>query len=298
MSIKAANRYFLCLVISYLVSSVIFGTYIEYYHMPNDFLLLMSGTYLVMALVSAITCLITKENPFLRFKRIDAVFLPYLIILFVAIRLVMDSAEILSMCFNYTGKQETYAIYLQYSPVAGILFLSIIPAVLEEFFFRGIIYNSYRREANFLYAAACSSLIFGLVHMDVWQLPGTVAAGFLFAAAYEVTGTLLAPIILHCFSNLAEGLQLYVPFLHKLDVKRDLMVFNLVNGSTDIYDIALIFFIFIELAAGILILLWLKKKIWKEEEGIPTTKENAADCLTFSMAAGTAITIMIALISL
>ncbi|CAN2041798.1 CPBP family intramembrane metalloprotease [Candidatus Magnetomoraceae bacterium gMMP-15] len=76
----------------------------------------------------------------------------------------------------------------------------IIGPVTEEIVFRGIIYGFLRRW-GFVTALLLSILIFIVFH-PIKGIPLTqIVGGFIFAVAYETTGYLLSPIIIHVLGN-------------------------------------------------------------------------------------------------
>jgi len=75
--------------------------------------------------------------------------------------------------------------------------------VAEEVFFRGILYGFLRRW-GVIVALILSTLIFVLCHPIGHGIPVTrLVGGFLFAAAYEIGGSLIVPITIHALGNLA-----------------------------------------------------------------------------------------------
>jgi len=79
----------------------------------------------------------------------------------------------------------------------------IIAPVAEEIFFRGILYNFFRRWGA-LAAVLLSTLVFVLAHPVFPAIPiPQIVGGLLFAVAYEVEKNLMAPITLHCLGNMA-----------------------------------------------------------------------------------------------
>jgi membrane protease YdiL (CAAX protease family) len=79
----------------------------------------------------------------------------------------------------------------------------LIGPVAEEIFFRGILYGFLRRWGVAV-AVIVSTCLFVLPHMRTEAIPLTQAAGgILFAAAYEVEGSLAVPITIHVLGNLA-----------------------------------------------------------------------------------------------
>lgn len=81
-----------------------------------------------------------------------------------------------------------------------ILSLIVIPAVCEEFFFRGIVFNEYRKygTAN---AVIVSALCFSMLHFSIKNFFIYLFAGLLFGFVTAVTKSLIPSVLLHLFSN-------------------------------------------------------------------------------------------------
>jgi len=78
----------------------------------------------------------------------------------------------------------------------------IVAPMAEEIFFRGILYGFFRRW-GILIAMVLSTGIFLLAHSAKGAVPVTqLAGGILFAAAYEVEGSLMVPIVIHILGNM------------------------------------------------------------------------------------------------
>ena len=97
-----------------------------------------------------------------------------------------------------------------YSAIAACCVSSVIAApILEEFVFRGFIYNILRQRAGIPAAVIASSLFFSAVHMSLPQTPSL----FLFACVqcylYEKTGTIKYPILLHFIFNLIATIAIF-----------------------------------------------------------------------------------------
>lgn len=101
--------------------------------------------------------------------------------------------------------QETVRAF-QESGSIGFKFLVIIAAVViaplaEEVLFRGFVYGVLKRYTDAPFAALASSLMFAVIHMHVGSLPPLCMLAVLFCLAYEITGCLLAPMLLHALFN-------------------------------------------------------------------------------------------------
>ena len=79
----------------------------------------------------------------------------------------------------------------------------VVGPIAEELFFRGIIYGFLRRW-GMLFALVLSTLVFVLAHPGIPRIPlPQVIGGIVFAVAYEVEGSLIAPITIHILGNIA-----------------------------------------------------------------------------------------------
>lgn len=79
--------------------------------------------------------------------------------------------------------------------------LCIVPAIAEEFFFRGILLSEYT-DANPYAAVLLTSIVFAASHFDLALFPSYLFSGLLLAFALRVTRNLLVPILIHCAVNL------------------------------------------------------------------------------------------------
>ena len=77
---------------------------------------------------------------------------------------------------------------------------AIVPALVEEMAFRGIIMQSLRRYGDW-FAVICSSIIFGLMHCNLVQIPFAIIAGIAIGYAVIVTESVWTGIIIHFLNN-------------------------------------------------------------------------------------------------
>jgi membrane protease YdiL (CAAX protease family) len=126
---------------------------------------------------------------------------------------IVGSTLIVTLLITLTGSEATPDQVL----TGGIaetplqLVLAIIAAVVlapvaEEFLFRGLLHRSLRGRLSLLPATAISSLVFAVVHVDVLfsqplAMAGLVLVGVILALAYERTGSLVVPVVIHAVHN-------------------------------------------------------------------------------------------------
>lgn len=94
-----------------------------------------------------------------------------------------------------------------------VIAFAVVPAVAEEFLFRGILMSEYI-SCGPLAAVLITSLGFAMMHFDLLQLPAYLFSGILLGFSLIVTRSLLAPILIHCASNLFN--IFIAPYLWKI----------------------------------------------------------------------------------
>ncbi len=87
--------------------------------------------------------------------------------------------------------------YVTASIINGILMVVLAP-VLEEIIFRGFLLNRWQAKYGVVKAVIFSSLIFGLVHIDIL---GGIVFGVFLSLIYLKTKSLIGPIIIHMANN-------------------------------------------------------------------------------------------------
>lgn len=94
---------------------------------------------------------------------------------------------------------------IRHHPVAlplMVVLLGLIGPVAEEVFFRGFAYRIFKRRWGFRIAAGLSALLFAGVHVNIVAVLPILFSGYVLAWLFERTGSLFAPIGLHCTNNL------------------------------------------------------------------------------------------------
>jgi membrane protease YdiL (CAAX protease family) len=87
------------------------------------------------------------------------------------------------------------------TPVWAIVFVvAIIPSIVEEIWFRGVLYTEYSN-VPIMKVAIINGLIFGIIHFNFLQLLTGFLMGFLCTYLVYLTRTILAPILFHFVNN-------------------------------------------------------------------------------------------------
>ena len=77
----------------------------------------------------------------------------------------------------------------------------VLGPLAEETLFRGFVYGVLKRYTDAPFAALASSLMFAIIHLHVGSLLPLCVLAMLFCIAYEITGCLLVPMLLHMIFN-------------------------------------------------------------------------------------------------
>jgi len=82
-----------------------------------------------------------------------------------------------------------------------LLLAGVIAPVVEEVLFRGLLYRWLRFRLPLLMAVLLSAVIFAAAHVILPLMPVLFVVGVLLALAYEFSGSLWLPILLHAMQN-------------------------------------------------------------------------------------------------
>lgn len=83
-----------------------------------------------------------------------------------------------------------------------VITLCFIVPVTEEVTFRGVIFGQLRRGFGPWVSVFLSAVLFGIMHGISVHIGYAIACGFIIAACYHITDSLVAPIILHAVFNI------------------------------------------------------------------------------------------------
>lgn len=110
--------------------------------------------------------------------------------------------------------EKTYGNLLKannvYEAVLIVFVVAVIPALSEEFMFRGYIQRSFELKMKPFYAAALTAVFFGLNHFNPYGLIPLIILGLYFGFAAYMSGSLIIPIILHFLNNFTAVMLYFI----------------------------------------------------------------------------------------
>ncbi len=86
------------------------------------------------------------------------------------------------------------------SLLLNIFVFAVLPALLEELVFRGYVLRAFRVYGDW-FAVSVSSLLFGLMHGNIMQIPFALIVGFALGWLYVATNNIWVPISVHFINN-------------------------------------------------------------------------------------------------
>lgn len=92
----------------------------------------------------------------------------------------------------------------------GLFFIAVMPAVMEEFAFRKVIFGLTKKK-GFWPASLLSSVCFGLMHQNFLQGIFAFGMGMIFCYVYEKTGRIWVTMLLHFANNALSVLLPHLP---------------------------------------------------------------------------------------
>lgn len=82
----------------------------------------------------------------------------------------------------------------------GYFSMALLPALLEEWAFRGILLK-YLRPYSKIGALVTTSIIFGMMHVDLPRIISASIFGLILGICYDYTGSIKLPVIIHFLNN-------------------------------------------------------------------------------------------------
>ena len=198
---KSANRLYLLILAFYIGASLLIHRFLDTASFPM-WLKLTLGEIL-MLLPAAAYLAVTKTNPrdFIPVRRLQLSTILLLILFAYCMMPLIACVNALSMLIQGGNAVSGMMEQLLFYPLPlSVLFVAVVPALCEEFIFRGLLYHTYRRQRIWP-AIFLSAFFFGLMHLNFNQFCYAFVMGIFFALLVEATGSIVAPMIVHFTYN-------------------------------------------------------------------------------------------------
>lgn len=89
----------------------------------------------------------------------------------------------------------------QYSLLAHLILIALLPGICEEFAFRGLLLSGFLRSFSPAWAIILTALCFGLAHMSLYRFIPTAVLGIILGYVVWKTGSIWLAVIIHTLNN-------------------------------------------------------------------------------------------------
>ena len=293
MNSKKANRLFLSVVLMHFVLIVILIAGSQFFSLGIMENLLASQ--MVILLPAIISIFKGKEKVRvcdLGFRRIKISTI-FLVVLYTLLCMpLVTVVNAISMLFVDNTVVAMSSDILAVPFPAAFFMIAMFGPFSEEFVFRGIVFNGYRKDGNLLGAVFLSALTFSFMHMNFNQAGYAFVIGIALAFIMVATNSIWAPIIMHFIINAQSVGTMYLTeflmpgslaaesaALTKEDLLMTIGVYSVIAAVATVLAVCLLIFI-----AG--------QEGQKENlSGLLQKDENAKRRITPSLAAALLITL-------
>lgn len=101
-----------------------------------------------------------------------------------------------------TSTVEYIVYFIREYKLLSIFIVALLPAVVEEMVFRGVIQHNFNKKYNIVFSILVSSLLFGIAHMNLFQFIFTFILGIFLGYVYYDSKNIIVPILFHFTNNL------------------------------------------------------------------------------------------------
>ena len=134
--------------------------------------------------------------------------IPILVVLLLAI------AYISNLIKYVPEKQPVVELFLKEKNAPLLIYTSLFAAIagpiIEELFFRGFMYNAFKKYIGIFWATLITAAMFAALHAHIVGFLPILALGMMLAYLYEKTGTLVSSITVHMIHNLSMVLLVFL----------------------------------------------------------------------------------------
>lgn len=209
-----AGIFFFVLVGIHMILEVvitILSNFVDFDSLPGWASIVISQSMIIVPIIGYF--IVTKQNVFetIRFRKmhIGSIFL--VIPLTYCMYPVLICINAISMAFSTNVIASTMTDITGSFPfLLGISLLALLPALVEETTFRGILLNGFHRDSNPWPGILFSALCFGAMHLNFNQFSYAFVLGILMGITLEAGGSILATMLIHFLYNGTSTTLMYL----------------------------------------------------------------------------------------
>ncbi len=195
---KSINRAFLVMLLWALAIPLLFRKALL--GMTTIQLSVVSEILLSLPILFYILIKRIKPNEWIPFRRISLSIVFMSALLGFLLLPLTTFINLFSLFFSTNYVSESSAQMLNNPLWLNLLVIAVIPAVVEELIYRGVVYHAYR-EKGVIMAILASGIVFGIMHRNLNQFCYALVLGCIFGILVEITGSIFASMVAHFVIN-------------------------------------------------------------------------------------------------
>lgn len=186
--------------------------------------------------------------------------------------------------YNPAGDGSSVSYDTLFKLFKALFLVAVLPSIFEEIVHRGILLKGYSKEIGVRKALIYSSILFGLMHLNIGQVFYATAMGFLIGTTAIVSGSIIPAIIVHFMNN---AMNVYLAYASQNQVIGQ-NFYNSINDFLQSSNPAFTFVAsFLFLALLVFLTTYLLLKLFKEStvnklENIKTKVEKTINTQIFT----------------
>jgi len=205
--IKQINSFYLIIMLLTIILGGIFSNI-----MPKSSLIISQVVFLVIpaALFIKRKKLNFKES--FSLKKFNLINLPLILFLTILIQYPLAASSQLTayifgdqLSFIFDDIVSTSSFFVLF------LSLALSPAICEELFFRGLIFNRYKNRVSMKTLIVMNSLLFAIFHLNIQQFGYAFIFGVVVSLVVYLTDSIYPAMIMHFFSNFLSIIEMKFP---------------------------------------------------------------------------------------
>lgn len=217
---KRVNRLFLIVVIVYVGVSI--GFSVASMYIPALAQMPVYASLLLSQALIFVPCFIYCKrkgmpvNEWIPYRKINIATIVLVVVCTYLMYPLIIVVNAFSMLFTNSGTTAVLEMMQGQNLILSVLFMAVMPACVEEFMFRGILFHTYKK-SRMLPAIFLSAFLFGCMHMNLNQFMYAFVLGVYLAFLVEATGSIFSSMLAHFTLNVTSVLMSFaLPYLYDM----------------------------------------------------------------------------------
>ncbi len=204
---KSINRMFLITIVIYIGVSLLLGQ-LPNLRLPVSVMLILSEALILLPSLIYLKVKGISVGALIPFRRMKFSVWVLVVVCTYLIYPLLVVMNALTLFFVKSGTVEVMNAATQGNFLAAALLMAVLPAFVEEFVFRGMVFGTYKR-SKMLPAALLSGFLFGCMHLNFNQFLYAFVLGVYMAFLVEATGSILSAMLAHFTVNFTGVVMSY-----------------------------------------------------------------------------------------